>query len=72
MAVIACGGSKRLALKDAFSTVKGLPWTTGALGNALYKGVLVRDLLLHTMKLKEADLVGKGLHLVAISYDADF
>ena len=55
-----------------FPGVKGLPWTNGALGNALYKGVQIRDLLLLTMKLKEEDLVGKGLHLVAIGYDADF
>ena len=72
MVTIACGGSKRFSLKNAFPSIKGLPWTTGALGNALYKGVRVRDLLLLTMKLKEEDLVGKGLHLVAIGYDADF
>ena len=72
MVTIACGGSKRSALKSVFPGVKGLPWTNGALGNALYKGVQIRDLLLLTMKLKEEDLVGKGLHLVAIGYDADF
>ena len=38
----------------------------------MYKGVTVRELLLQTMGQKEEDLVGKGLHLIAISYDADF
>ena len=50
----------------------GIKWTNGAIGNSVYKGVLVRDILLCTMGLKETDLVDKGLHLVAISYDADF
>ena len=55
-----------------FPNVKGLKWTNGAIGNGLYKGVLVRDLLLTSLGLKESDLLGKGLHLVAISYDQDF
>ena len=72
MATIACAGSRRTEMQAEFPTVKGLKWTTGALGNANYRGVQVRDLLLQTMGKKEEDLVGKGLHLIAISYDADF
>ena len=72
MAAIACAGSKRLAIKEKFPSVKGLGWTTGAVGNAVYKGVPVRNLILDSMGMKEEDLVGKGLHLIAISYDADF
>ena len=55
-----------------FPTIKGLNWTNGAIGNADYKGVLVRDFLLASTGLKESDLKGKGLHLVTISYDQDF
>ena len=42
------------------------------MGNAVYKGVLMRHILLDVMGLKEEDLVGKNLHLIAIAYDADF
>lgn len=70
---IACGGNRRSGMLDAFpKLVHGLRWTTGAIGNAVYKGAPVRDLLLNTMGQKEEDLVGKGLHLIVISYDTDF
>ena len=52
--------------------MKGLPWTNGAIGNSQYKGVPMRHIILEVMKLKEEDLIGKGLHLVMVSYDADF
>lgn len=32
----------------------------------------MRHILLDVMGLKEEDLVGKNLHLIAIAYDADF
>jgi hypothetical protein len=35
-------------------------------------GVPIRHIILDVMGLKEEDLVGKGKHLVAVSYDADF
>ena len=69
---IACAGSKRRPLQEEFPTIKGLKWTNGAAANAVYKGVLVRDILLKKMGLKEEDLIGKGLQLVTISYDSDF
>ena len=72
MTTIACAGNKRKSVKDIFPTIKGLNWTNGAIGNADYKGVLVRDFLLASTGLKESDLKGKGLHLVTISYDQDF
>lgn len=69
---MACAGNKRRYVQTEFPTIKGLKWTIGAVGNAVYKGVLVRDLILKTMGKKEEDLVGKGLHLIAVGYDADF
>lgn len=72
MATIACAGNKRTYVQQEFPNIKGLKWTIGAIGNALYKGVLVRDLILNKMGCKEEDLVGKGLHLIAEGYDADF
>ena len=32
----------------------------------------MRHILLEVMKLKEEELIGKGLHLVMLSYDSDF
>ena len=72
MATIVCAGSKRRAIQKHFPTVKGLKWTNGAVGNSIYTGVTLRHILLEVMGQKEEDLVGKGLHLVAIAYDADF
>ena len=69
---LSCAGNKRAQVQDAFPTVKGLRWTNGAVGNAVYKGVLMRHILLNVMGLKEEDLLGKDLHLIAIAYDADF
>ena len=69
MTTIACAGNKRKSAKDMFPTIKGLNWTNGAIGNAEYKGVLVRDFLLEKTGLKESDLKGRGLHLVTKSYD---
>ena len=71
-ATMACAGNKRSYVQKEFPTIKGLKWTIGALGNSVYKGVHVRDLILKTMGKKEEDLVGKGLHLIAVGYDADF
>lgn len=72
MAALVCAGSKRQAILDVFPTVKGLKWTNGAAGNSKYTGVTVRHVLLNVMGLKESDLVGKNLQLIAVAYDADF
>jgi DMSO/TMAO reductase YedYZ molybdopterin-dependent catalytic subunit len=67
---IECGGSKRKYLKEHHAAIKGLSWTTGAIGNAKYKGISVRKLLLEVMGCSEESL--KGKHLVAVAGDADF
>lgn len=72
MAAVVCAGSKRSAVLKKFPTVKGMPWTNGAIGNALYEGVAMRHILLEVMGLREEDLVGKNLQLIAVGYDADF
>ena len=72
MAAIVCAGSKRTAIQRQFPTVKGLKWTNGAVGNCTYTGVPIRHILLNVMGMKEDDLIGKDLHLIAIAYDADF
>ena len=69
---IACAGNKRKYLLKEFPSIKGLPWGIGAVSNGKYTGVTLRHMLLNVMKLDEADLVGKGKHLVAVSLDADF
>lgn len=72
-AAVVCAGNKRKHLHNYFGDlVKGLKWTNGAVSNNVYKGVTVRHMLLEVMGKKEEDLVGKGLHLIATGYDADF
>jgi len=46
MTYIACAGNRRKHTRKVFSTVKGVNWNIGAIGNNKFKGVLVRDLLL--------------------------
>lgn len=72
MAAIVCAGSKRTAIQNKFPTVKGLKWTNGAIGNTVYTGVTMRHVLLEVMGLKESEVCGKDLQLIAIAYDADF
>lgn len=67
---LVCGGNKRRYLQQKFSNIKGLKWTTGAIANAKYKGVLVRDLLIQSGLTKEDQL--KGKHLIARAMDTDF
>lgn len=71
-AAVVCAGSKRTQIQKAFPTIKGLKWTNGAVSNCVYKGVPIRHIILDVMGQKEEDLVGKGLHLVTVGYDADF
>jgi hypothetical protein len=47
-----------------------LKWYAGAIGNAKYRGVTLRYILLEKMGFKESELAGK--HLIAFAYDADF
>ena len=41
-----CGGHRRIEYNQ-FGTTKGSKWNVGALGNAKYRGVLLRDVLSH-------------------------
>lgn len=52
-----------------FPEIKGLEWECGAIGNAIYKGVLVKDLLL-SLGVNLEDV--KDKHLVAVGADEDF
>lgn len=67
---LACAGNKRKFIQDVFPSIKGLGWSTGAVGHAEWTGVPIRYVLLEHMKLDEASL--KGKHLVSMGYDADF
>lgn len=74
MTYIACAGNRRKHTRKVFSTVKGVNWDLGAIGNNLYRGVLVRDLLLESgyteQELASDDM--KSKHLVATGMDQDF
>ena len=65
-----CAGNKRSYLQEVYPNVKGLKWYAGAIGNAKYRGVTLRYILLEKMGYKVEDL--KGKHLIAVGYDADF
>jgi sulfite oxidase len=71
---IACAGNRRTHTRKVYPNVKGLNWDIGAIGNAKYKGVYIRDLLLRSGFSEEelnSDMF-KGKHLVATGMDADF
>lgn len=74
MTYIACAGNRRKHTRKVFSTVKGVNWDMGAIGNNMYRGVLVRDLLLKSgyteQELASDDM--KSKHLVATGMDQDF
>ena len=57
-------------MQEVYPNIKGLKWYAGAIGNAKYRGVTLRYILLEKMGFKESDL--KGKHLIAVGYDADF
>lgn len=44
-AALQCSGNRRSEM-SRFKPVKGLSWAQGAMGNAVWKGVRLRDLLL--------------------------
>jgi DMSO/TMAO reductase YedYZ molybdopterin-dependent catalytic subunit len=67
---IGCAGNKRSYLQNVYPQIKGLKWYAGAIGNAKYRGVTLRYILLEKMGFKESELAGK--HLIAYAYDADF
>lgn len=74
MTYVACAGNRRSHTRKVFSTVKGVNWDTGAIGNNVYRGVSIRDLLLasgFTQQDLDSDHM-KGKHLVATGMDQDF
>lgn len=70
VAYLGCAGNKRSYLQEVYPNIKGLKWFAGAIGNAKYRGVTLRYILLEKMGFKAEDL--KGKHLIAVGYDADF
>lgn len=69
MVTMSCSGNRRKQLYEKYNNIKGLHWDVGSIGNAVYKGVLVRDLLLNLgYNLDEL----KGKHLVTEGLDMDF
>lgn len=71
---ITCAGNRRSHTRKVYPDVKGINWDIGAIGNAKYRGVLVRDILLkagYTQQELDSDLF-KGKHLIATGLDTDF
>lgn len=55
VAVLQCGGNSRSAFKP---TAGGIQWGSGAMGNAKWKGVRLRDVLRRAGLKKEAEWIG--------------
>ena len=72
--VIACAGNRRAHTRKVYPTVKGLSWTTGAIANNMYRGVLIRDLLIDSgFTEEEIDSAEfQKNHLVSTGLDQDF
>jgi hypothetical protein len=68
MNTMSCAGNRRKGMKEFDKSVQGNDWYVGAIGNAVYTGVLVCDLL----KKQGFDLESiKDKHLIAQSLDFD-
>jgi hypothetical protein len=68
MNAMSCAGNRRKGMKEFDKEVQGNDWYVGAIGNAVYTGVLVSNLL-QKMGFSLEDLSDK--HLVAESLDID-
>jgi sulfite oxidase len=62
MATLQCAGNRRQEMTDA-GPVQGLQWTQGAIGNAIWSGVYVRDILA-SVGWTEESIVKYGPHVV--------
>lgn len=71
---MACAGNRRRNTRKIFPSVKGVNWGVGAIGNNIFKGVTIRDLLLDSGFTEQELNSGmfKGKHLVATGLDTDF
>jgi hypothetical protein len=68
MNAMSCAGNRRRGMKEVSKDVQGNDWYVGAIGNAVFTGVLMVDLL-REMGFNLEDL--KEKHLIAESMDTD-
>jgi sulfite oxidase len=68
MTAMSCAGNRRLGMKEHSGDVQGNSWYVGAIGNTVYTGVLITDLL-KELGFNLDELQDK--HLVAESLDID-
>jgi sulfite oxidase len=68
MTAMSCAGNRRLGMKEVSSDVQGNSWYVGAIGNTVYTGVLITDLL-KSLGFNLDEL--KDKHLVSESMDID-
>mmetsp|Transcript_16638 Transcript_16638/g.35998 ORF Transcript_16638/g.35998 Transcript_16638/m.35998 type:complete len:572 (-) Transcript_16638:113-1828(-) len=68
-ATIQCSGNRRSEMKEV-KPVKGLDWNAGAIGNATWGGVMLRDVLKEA-GLSEEDARVAHIHFVGLDQDAD-
>ena len=64
---IQCAGNRRAEMNKV-KEIAGTPWVGGAIGNAQWTGVLLRDVLLY-MGLKEDDMDVQHVHLEGIDHN---
>ncbi|XP_032528940.2 sulfite oxidase [Danaus plexippus] len=67
-AALMCAGNRRSEM-NLVKPVKGLSWRTGAIGNAVWGGVLLRDVLL-AAGVSDKDTEGKHVTLMGADMDA--
>lgn len=72
ISMIVCTGNRRDQMKvnDENLLTKGLKWKGGAIGNGIWEGVSLRDILIDYGYRSKKDC--KGLHLIVYGYDKDF
>ncbi|RVE47836.1 hypothetical protein evm_007467 [Chilo suppressalis] len=67
-AALMCAGNRRTEMHQQVKPVKGISWTTGAISNAVWEGVYLRDLLI----LCGVDLDNtEGKHVILTGADID-
>ena len=72
-ATVQCAGNRRKDMDDAAKPVKGSMWGPGAIGNAVWTGVRLRDVLLHAgLKLDHDGLPdARAQHVILEGGDVD-
>ena len=80
-ATMQCAGNRRSGMDDPNKRVNGIPWGPGAIGNAVWTGVRLRDVLLHaglrldndglpSQEAQHVCLVGKDNAIGGEAYEA--